>query len=368
MKIVLDFRMFGPAFGLGRYNQKLLEHLFLIDNKNQYIVLMRQIPSDINWPKNFQAKIVNLPWYGLAEQLFLPIILYRLKPDLVHFPHFNVPILYRGKFIITIHDLIMTKFPSKKTSTLNHFTFIFKRFAYQLTIKSAIKRAKSIIAVSNFTAQDIIRYFHLNKQASQKIKVIYEGLSLTTELKNVKSIDLPAKYFLYVGNAYPHKNLEFLVKVFAEFLKTHPDYYLIIVGNKNYFYKRLENFTHSYLGAKSAQVIFTGFIADDNLTAYYRQAQAYIFPSLYEGFGLPALEAFDQGVPVLSSNASCLPEILGTAALYFDPTQSTELLKTMEQIINQTDLRNKLITAGKEQLKKYSWQQAARDTLNLYQI
>ncbi len=366
MKIVLDFRMFGPAFGLGRYNQKLLEHLFLIDKENQYIVLMRQLPKDIVWPTNFQVKIVNVAWYGLAEQLVLPIVLYRLKPDLVHFPHFNVPILYRAKFIVTIHDLIMTKFPSRKTSTLNYFTFSFKRLAYQIIIKSAVKRAKNIIAVSNFTAQDIVNYFHLNKAQSQKIKVIYEGLSLINEKQDIKLLDLPEKYFLYVGNAYPHKNLEFLIKTFKDFLLTHPDFYLILVGNKNYFYKQLETWAKAYLASVSKRVIFAGFIDDNDLISYYRQAKAYIFPSLYEGFGLPALEAFQQQLPVLSSNSSCLPEVLGEAALYFDPNRAEELLEKMETIIKNQDLKNKLILAGQEQLKKYSWQQAAIDTLALY--
>lgn len=367
MKIALDLRLAGPEQGgIGRYQEKLLEHLIQLDYGNQYLVLVSAKPKT-SLPENFQIKICHYRWYSLSEQIFLPIILWRWHPDLVHFAHFNVPIFYRGKFIVTIHDLIMTKFPSRKSSTLNYFLFAIKRWAYHLTISSAVSRAKNIIAVSKFTAQDIINYFHLNEQQSQKIKIIYEGLSDLGKGQNVRTIDLPTKYFLYVGNAYPHKNLEFLIKTFKEFLLAYPNYYLLIVGSRSHFYNRLEQWAKSYLGNSSQQVLFPGFVADQDLICYYQQAQAYIFPSLYEGFGLPPLEAFSHRIPVLSSNSSCLPEILGSAALYFDPKSQADLLNKMEIIISNPDLKNKLVIGGLEQIKKYSWAKAATETLRLYQ-
>jgi glycosyltransferase involved in cell wall biosynthesis len=143
-----------------------------------------------------------------------------------------------------------------------------------------------------------------------------------TPIKDAQEIndDLPEKFFLYIGNAYPHKNLEFLIAVFKDFLKTNPDFYLVLVGTYNYFYQQLEKFTDKH-------VVFAGFIPDKKLASYYRQAHAYIFPSLYEGFGLPPLEALAHQTPVLSSSTSCLPEILEDAVLYFDPKKQSRFIK-----------------------------------------
>lgn len=360
MRIVLDLRIFGPKYGgLGRYNQQLLLNLAKFDHENEYIILVKQLSTDLpNLPANFHWQICPYHWYSLKEQIFLPFILKKLKPDLVHFPHFNVPILYKGKFIVTIHDLIMTKFPSIKTSTLNRFVFVFKRLAYQITIRLAIKRANKIIAVSQFTAEDIKTYFHLDKRQSEKVKVIYEGLTPikdTTEFND----DLPDKFFLYVGNAYPHKNLAFLIDVFQAFLKNHPDFYLVLVGTHNYFYQQLELLAHK-------NVIFAGFVPDKKLAAYYRQSKAYIFPSLYEGFGLPPLEALAHQTPVLSSSASCLPEILADTVIYFDPQNKKDLLAKMENIIIDEDLKQQLKIKAEKLIAKYSWEKMAQTIIKYY--
>lgn len=361
MRIIIDLRIFGTKpGGIGKYNQEFLKELIKIDQDNEYILLFEEDPQLV-LPNNFQIKICRCHWYSIKEQLFLPFIIYRLKPDLVHFTHFNVPIFYYGKYVLTIHDLIMTKFPSRRASTLNPIFFKIKYFFYQLVIKNAIKRSKKIIAVSKFTADDIKNYFKLNARQSEKITVVYEGVSEPNN--NLTTVSgLPQKYFLYVGNAYPHKNLDFLLETFEEFLKKYPEYYLILVGNKNYFYQRLEK-SH-----KISQVIFAGYITDDKLPIYYQKATAYIFPSLYEGFGLPSLEAMSYGVPVLASNSSCLPEILGQSVLYFDPKDKDDLRKKMLEIISNHDLKQQLINFGYKQFKKYSWSKMARNIWEIYKI
>lgn len=361
MKIVIDFRIFGTKpGGLGRYNQEFLEELKKIDQDNQYTLLFEEDPH-LDLPSNFQIKICHCHWYGLKEQIVLPWLLYRLKPDLVHFTHFNVPFFYYGKYVVTIHDLIMTKFPSRRATTLNPILFKVKYWLYQIVIRNAIKRSQKIIAVSKFTAEDIKNYFKLTQVEAQKITIIYEGIS--SPVVDTKSLpQLPQKYFLYVGNAYPHKNLDFLITTFGEFLKKYPEYYLVLVGNKNYFYKELEK------ANKISQVIFSGYVPDQLLAAYYKKATAYIFPSLYEGFGLPPLEAMSYGLPVLSSNASSLPEILGQSVLYFDPTDKDDLKKKMSEIIAQADLRDKLIKFGYQQIEKYSWKKMAKEIWEIYKI
>lgn len=359
MLIAIDLRIYGPKYGgLGRYNQQLLDQLIKLDSKNQYVLLFRE-KQNIGLPENFSSKIVDCRWYTIKEQFVLPKILNKIKPDLVHFPHFNVPIFYKGKFIVTIHDLIMTKFPSKRATTLNKLFFFIKYWFYKKVISQAIKNATQIIAVSKFTSKDIKEYFNLNDQEAKKINVVYEGLTITNSDKPA-SFALPKNYFLYVGNSYPHKNLEFLIKTFAEFIEKHPEYYLVLVGNKNYFYQRLEKEN------KSKNIIFAGFVSDEQINDYYKRATAYIFPSLYEGFGLPALEAMAQNTPVISSNSSCLPEILGQSALYFDPNDQKDLLDKMEKLVNTPDLVNILKKNGYIQSQKYSWDTMGAEILSIY--
>ncbi|MCD4760626.1 glycosyltransferase family 4 protein [bacterium] len=365
MKIVIDLRIFGPKpGGLGRYNQKFLEELIKLDKNNRYILLFRQDPK-LELPDNFEIKIFDCQWYSLKEQIVLPFVLKKIKPDLVHFPHFNVPKFFNGKFIVTIHDLIMTKFPSRKASTLNGLFFGIKYWMYNIVIRHAIKKSKKIIAVSKFTAKDIVKHFVLSKTEEQKINVIHEGLTVPAATME-KKIYLPSKFFLYVGNAYPHKNLEFLVEVFKDFLKTHPDFYLVLVGQRNYFYERLKKHTVQLFGENLDRVVFTDFIEDVELGTYYNKATAYVFPSLYEGFGLPPLEAMAYELPIISSNTSSLPEILGDAALYFNPENKDDLLDKMKEIITNTELRKNLKIKGHQQIKKYSWSKMAKEIIEVY--
>jgi glycosyltransferase involved in cell wall biosynthesis len=359
MRIVIDFRIFGTKpGGLGRYNQEFLTELKKLDQSNKYILLFKEDP-EINLPDNFKIHICDCHWYGIKEQIILPWLLYKLKPDLVHFTHFNVPILYTGNFVVTIHDLIMTKFPSRKASTLNIYLFKIKYWFYKQVIRNAVKNSKKIIAVSKFTAKDIKSYFELNDEEVKKIEVIYEGVSKDISTQK-EPFQLPQNYFLYVGNAYPHKNLEFLIRTFRQFLKKYPEYYLILIGNKNYFYKCLEK------ESDCPNIIFKGYVGDDKLANYYKNAKAYVFPSLYEGFGLPPLEAMSYGLPVLSSDSTCLPEILGHNALYFDPEDQIDLMQKMEEIINNKELRDNLIKTGYKQIDKYSWHKMTKEIIEVY--
>jgi len=359
MKIVIDLRIFGTKpGGIGRYNQEFLNQLKKLDYDNEYILIFKEDPH-ISLPDNFKIEICDCHWYGIKEQIVLPWLLYKLKPDLVHFPHFNVPIIYWGNFIVTIHDLIMTKFPSKRSTTLNSVWFKIKYFLYKQVIRNAVVNSKAVIAVSKFTAQDIREYFKLSDRQYSKIRVIYEGIYDYINSQK-QPFQLPQNYFLYVGNAYPHKNLEFLIKAFNNFWKKHPEYYLVLVGNKNYFYERLEREN------KCPNVIFQGYVPDDKLANYYKNAKAYVFPSHYEGFGLSPLEAMSYGLPVLSSNSSCLPEVLDHSALYFDPYDLKDLENKMSDIVRNEDLRNQLIRSGYKQIERYSWTKMTQEILEIY--
>jgi glycosyltransferase involved in cell wall biosynthesis len=370
MRVGIDARFYGSiGKGLGRYTQKLIEYLEKIDGKNQYFIFMRKENWEEYQPKrnNFTKIMSDIPWYSLREQIFFPKILKKHRLDLVHFPHFNVPYFYKGKFVVTIHDLILFRFPTKKATTLSPFLYFFKRLGYRSVINQAVKRARAIIAVSNYTKKDILDNFKIDPQ---KIFVTHEAAEMKNYLPDIshdeilKIYGIMKPYILYVGNAYPHKNLERLAAAFQETVKKHPGLHLVMVGKSDYFYQRLNKFVGNN---DIANIIFTGEVDDKHLNAIYRESKLYVFPSLYEGFGLPPLEAMRMDVPVISSSSSCLPEILGEAAYYFDPRGISEISDAIDKIITDINLRKKLIENGKKQVLKYSWIDLAKKTLDIYQ-
>jgi glycosyltransferase involved in cell wall biosynthesis len=370
MRIGIDARFYGSlGKGLGRYTQKLIEYLEKIDNKNQYFIFMRKDNWEEYQPKrnNFTKIMTDIPWYSLREQIFFPKILNGHKLDLVHFPHFNVPYLYKGKFVVTIHDLILFRFPTKKATTLSPFLYFFKRLGYRAVINRAVGKAKAIIAVSNYTKKDILENFKIDPQ---KIFVTHEAADKKNHLPDMthdeilKRYAIIKPYILYVGNAYPHKNLERLVTAFQEAVKKHPGLHLVMVGKDDYFYQRLGKIVKNN---NISNIIFTGEVEDKHLGLIYRESKLYVFPSLYEGFGLPPLEAMHMDIPVICSNSSCLPEILGNAAYYFDPRGTSEISDSIDKVITDTHLRQKLIENGQQQVRKYSWIDLAKKTLDIYQ-
>jgi glycosyltransferase involved in cell wall biosynthesis len=241
-----------------------------------------------------------------------------------------------------------------------------KYCGYKLTIGSAISRASSIIAVSEFTKNDIIGEY---PKAKEKINVTYEACDNLCRISSVAPHDILEKYgiikpyLLYVGNAYPHKNLQRLIDAFALISGSFPDVQLALVGKEDFFYARLK----TYVTRKNiSNIHFLGFVSDQDLDVLYRFTQAYVFPSLYEGFGLPPLEAMAKGAVVLSSNQPCMREILGDAALYANAENAKDFSEGIEKILSEKDLRSMLSTRGYEQIKKYSWDKMASETLLIY--
>jgi glycosyltransferase involved in cell wall biosynthesis len=376
MRIGIDARFYGgeQSKGLGRYTQKLIENLARLDKQNEYYIFLQEQEYktwNIN-TDNFNRILAPYHWYSLTEQLFLPLKIKNVELDFMHFPHFNVPLFYNGPFIVTIHDLIISRFPTERATTLGPWLYKIKQVAYHRVIKHAAEAACKIITVSNYSKQDIVDYFKLPEQ---KIAVTYEA----ADLKEVKEVPeeekkkvlshykINAPFILYVGNAYPHKNLEILLEVVKIMKKKKElNWKLILVGKKDYFYQRLEQLAWAMDVEKD--VVFTGFVPDHDLPALYQEAIAYIFPSRYEGFGLPPLEAMSNGTPVLSSKQACLPEILGDAALYFEYQDVYGIINQIEKIIkNQNNIRRDLITRGLKKVREYSWERMARQTLRIYE-
>lgn len=375
MIIGIDARFFGPKTkGLGRYTQKLIEGLEHIDSKNEYVIFLRKLDFDSYQPRNpnFKKVVFDCPWYSFSEQIFFPLTISKHKIDLMHFPHFNAPIFYFGPFVATIHDLILMRFGTRRASIFGAFRYFIKKIGYKIAIWSIIARAKKIITVSEYVKKDILSHFNVNEQ---KISVIYEGrpeadLSLPKEKNEnnfFKKLGVKNSYWLYVGNAYPHKNLKNLLlsyKILSEKYKC--DSQLLLVGEEDYFYQKLKQESFKIFGAENKNVVFAGFVADEDLAVLYKNACVYVFPSFYEGFGLPPLEAMSFGLPVACANATCLPEILGGAAIYFNPEKPQDMAEKINCVLADKNLRKNLIDKGFQQIKKYSWEEMARKTLKMY--
>lgn len=382
MRIGIDARFYGSVGkGLGRYTQKLIEGLETFDTNNEYVIFLGRENFDEYTPKHtrFKKVLTRSRWYGFSEQFFFPLLLLCYRLDLVHFPHFNVPCWYPKKFIVTIHDLILLHYPTFRNTTKSPLLYAMKFRAYRFVIAIAIRRAQHIITVSQFTARDIGRYYPF---ARGKISVTYEAadsacsFSAPREEQSLlhrfallqtsgntmlekKTRDILRPYCLYVGNAYPHKNLTALLEVAAIF----PESLFVLVGKEDYFYTRLK---------KSAEkrglqnVIFTGFVDDRQLNTLYKFATCYLFPSLYEGFGLPPLEAMARGLPVLSSCRGSLPEILGNAARYFDPEIRGSFEDAVSVMLGSETLQREYRALGYTQVARYSWETMAQETIVLY--
>lgn len=404
MRIGIDCRLWEQT-GVGRYIKNLIINLSNIDKTNEYILFVRS--QDAEGIKkqiaNSKWRIVktDIRWHSVAEQVELPKILAREKLDLVHFPYFSVPIFYDKPFVVTIHDLIINHFSTGKASTLVYPLYLAKRHAYKFVISQAASKAKMVIVPSNASKEEVVN--HLKVPAS-KIKVIYEGMD--QDISNLKTQKsrlpkpgtggqanlIPGKYFLYVGNAYPHKNLERLIKAFCMFQgpvanllpasapnpfgeplaqsvravgspsarATLRDVKLVLVGKKDYFYRKLEEKN------KCNNLIYFGKANDHELADLYSYALALVMPSLMEGFGLPILEAMSLRCPVLASNIAVFKEVAGDEAVYFNPTDVGDIADKLESIILNPESKSKLIEKAYQKTKEFSWEKMAKETLKIY--
>ncbi|HQF57429.1 MAG TPA: glycosyltransferase family 1 protein [Candidatus Magasanikbacteria bacterium] len=371
MRIGIDCRMLGPGFGLARYVEQLVKHLLVIDSNNEYVLFV-QTNNFLPFSRKCKVVVADIPWYSWAEQIKFKKIIDREKVDLMHFPHWNVPFFYHKPFVVTIHDLIMYRFPRPEATTLGPLKFWLKDQAHRLLVRQAVKKAKHILTTSEFTKQDIHQILGV---PMEKMLVTYQApfenqKSLESENQNfdLNNYNINKKYVLYVGAAYPHKNLERLLQAWKIFSNKHGnDYQLVLVGKDNYFYHRLINDSSLTLPLlKRGEVVYTGFVPDDELIELYKNASLYIFPSLYEGFGLPPLEAQIHKIPVVSSNASCLPEVLTDSVLYFDPENIEQMADIIWTGLTDNNLRLELQNNAQENLKRFSWQKLAEQTLDVY--
>ncbi len=376
MRIGIDGRFYHES-GIGRYIRNLLLELSKIDQNNEYVVfLLKKDFDNLKLPQNFHKVLADFKWYGVSEQIKFPPLLNKHKLDLMHFPHFNVPIFYTGKFVVTIHDLIHEKFEMRRASTHDPIVYKLKHLGYKKVFSHAIKKAEKIITVSNYVKDELIKNWRIDKE---KIVVTHEAVegqliarALDCTPKKMENVlgkfTVKPPYIFYVGNAHPHKNVEGLIKAFIRVKSQESrfkDLQLVLSGQDHYFWEIVKKSQESRVKSHG-DIVFTGFITDEELVALYKSAKVFVMPSFEEGFGIPILEAMACGTPVASSNIGALKEVGGDGALYFDPHNSEDMAEKITQVLNSDKLQKELMTKGKERVKQFSWEKLAEETLGVY--
>jgi glycosyltransferase involved in cell wall biosynthesis len=365
MRIAIDARKLHD-FGIGTYVRNLLRHLARIDRSTEFVLLCRPQDSEMapTLGENFRAvSQLSLP-YSVGEQFAVPRDLRRERIDLFHSPHYVLPPLTPCRSVVTIHDCIHLMFPQ----------YLPNRLAYAYargSMWAATRRAQRVFTVSEASKADILRYFRI---PADKITVIYNAIDerFATDLGEERialareRYQLFDPYVLYVGNIKPHKNVERLIDAFDRLRHTGFDHLkLLIIGDEISKHPGLRRAVHQHKLHK--WVRFLGFVPIETLAALYRLAAVFVFPSLYEGFGLPPLEAMASRTPVVSSNASSLPEVVGDAAVLVDPYDPESIADGMRRVLTDADLRADLIARGLQRARAYSWEASVQRIHDIYE-
>ena len=380
MRIGIDCRTIlnpqaGEKAGVAYYTYHLVKSLLAIDKVDEFVLFFDHRARGVY--KDFLEPNTTIRFFTFSRyKKYLPFVyshilaavnISREKLDVYHSPANIVPLRYEGKFVVTIHDLAIYRepyaFPSRQG------------FSIKYLVPKSIHRAKKIIAVSQSTKKDVEEYFQVNPR---KIRVIYEGVdhdrfSLGDNISDLKKY-LKDKYrikkdfILFVGTLEPRKNLIRLLEAFYQLVSRRPDfrnrYQLVLAGQKGWLYEEIfEEIKNRHL---EELVVIPGYLPQDDLNKFYAVCTLFVYPSIYEGFGLPVLEAMASGKPVITSNISSLPEIAGDAAKLIDPYDIEGISRALEQLLDDEEYRRMLAEKGRERAKRFSWEKCARETLEVY--
>lgn len=354
MKIAIDVQTtMGKPTGFGFYVSNLVKNLKNIHSGHKYLLVEPDSEKDFSTPKRF-----------FWDQFTYPIVAKKYGAELLHQPCFSAPFLFKGPVVITIHDLISMLFPE-------NIPFASRMF-YSKWMPVTYRKATKIITVSQSTKNDVVRLLDI---PADKITVIplavedkYQKSIPKIEIEKVKAkYKMVGDYILHVGTLEPRKNLHFLIDAFAKLIqdKKNDNLNLVIVGKKGWYFEGLFDLVKKE--GLEERVIFTGYVDDEDKPAIYQGAKMFAFPSLYEGFGLPPLEAMASGVPVISSNTSSMPEVVGGAGILINPKDEKAWIDAITLVNTDESKRKSMINANKIQIEKFNWATTARKTIEIYE-
>lgn len=371
MKVAIDVRtVLSNRSGVGNYVLHLIQNLKKVDPESIYyfLCLKKNLPFLGSFAPE-QSPLLTVfsheshPWGDFWEHFVLPVRLMKKGIDIFHGPASLIPFRKdHYRVVVTIHDLVAFLFP--ETIPLKYGAYM------RYLLRQAVKRANKIISVSFHTRQDLIEIL---KVPSEKIVVIHEApspifhpydpMEVRTFLKERYGIQ--KKYIYHLGNIKPRKNLIVLLEAFTRVCRElGPEYQLVVSGQKGWLIRSLSHFLKNY--PNRDQVLFTGYVPVEELPFFMNGAELFVFPSLYEGFGLPVLEAMSCGTPVISSNRSSIPEIIGSAGILIDPTDTQELADRIILLLRNSEERKRLSLSSREQAARFTWEDVARKTLEVY--
>jgi glycosyltransferase involved in cell wall biosynthesis len=365
LRIAIDARKLHD-YGIGTYVRNLLRELARQDQTTEFVLLCR--PEDCaagaGLGGNFRAVPIRAQPYSAAEQILVPLDLRREGVDLFHAPHYTLPPFTPCRSVVTIHDCIHLMFPQYLPNRL--------AWAYaRASMWVATHRSDRVLTVSETSKRDILRFFQI---PPEKIEVIYNAIDERfwtapeeEELVRVRDrYQLNDPFLLYAGNIKPHKNLERLIDAFHRLRRSDgfDNLKLVIIGHEGSRYALLRHAVHRHQLHK--HVRFFGFVPDATLAVLYRLASVFVFPSLYEGFGLPPLEAMASGTPVVASNVSSLPEVAGNAALLVDPQDPDAIAGAIRIVLTDGTLREELRARGLARARTFSWEKSVARTREIY--
>ena len=370
MRITIDYTSaVRQKAGIGRYTRNLVSALADTDRSNDYTLFCAgEGPAPAQWPANFRVRETRVSSRTLAigwHRLHLPVTVERLsgETDIFHSPDYTLPPLRSARGVVTIHDLSFLRVPECADPALRNYLIE--------NVPRAVERARQILVDSNNTRQDVVELLHVS---ADRVSVIPAGVEPrfqpTRDLEELARVRaryrLPELFVLFVGTIEPRKNLSRLITAYSDFRRqTGLPHQLVISGSKGWLYHDIfEQVTRAGL---SEDILFPGFVDDKDLPALYTLADLFVFPSLYEGFGLPPLEAMACGTPVVASDNSSLPEVLGQAALLVPAEDTTAIVDAMARVLGDANLRTRLADLGRAQAARFTWAGAARQLMDAYQ-
>lgn len=376
MKVALELQpCVKERSGIGVYTYELAKQLQinkeieLIGNLFQ-VGGLREVQNELK-ELQFKQAVCPLMPYGIYKRIwnYMPINYHKLfnqKPDLTHFFNVIIPPHIEGKVINTIHDLTFYLYP--ETVEEKHLKFL------QSNIQRSAQRPDKIITISQSSKCGLIERL---KMDPDKIEIVYPGvdplfyqesLDITRAESIRKKYQLPSQYILYMGTLEPRKNIERIIESFVSFRVNSQvlgkEFKLVLAGKKGWLYHSIFEKVKAY--GLEQEVIFTDYVEEKDKPILYRLASLFMFPSLYEGFGIPVLEAMASGVPVITSNSSSLPEVTGEAAVLVDPYDVEGMAVAMEKVLSEETLRQALISEGYKQIQRFNWEDSANQLYQIY--